>query len=145
MYSGEFVNRLVLAIDYLKHNGYPKQKDIAEKMGVNTSNLSQAIKGSDRYLTSSFMEKFFNTFKFFNEKWFVDGESDMLLEDYIEPFTFDDSIFDDHTKISDLFRLLIRNHDKLKENELYPLYRKFIVDDAETDDNNKESRDTLLG
>ena len=45
------------------------QKEISEKMGVNANSISQALKGNERYLTDSFMQKFALTFKELDFEW----------------------------------------------------------------------------
>lgn len=149
MYSKEVTDRLKEAVKYLKHNGFPTQKLIAKEVGYDPSNLSQALNGSTSYLTSNFIENFCSKFNF-DSLWILEGKNKMLKEgtgvkEPIKPFTFDDSIFDNPSRVSDLFRLLIRNHEKIKTNAIFPLYKKFIFEDGSVDELNKDSRNSLLG
>lgn len=78
----ELTKRLNQAVRYLVWKGYVSiqstQKDIAEKMGTTTSNVSAALKGSERFLTDGFVYRFSNAFKgIFNEKWIISGNGDM--------------------------------------------------------------------
>ena len=73
------------AVRYLVWKGYVSiqatQKDIAEKMGTTTSNVSAALKGSERFLTEGFVNRFCNSFKgIFNEKWIINGDGTMTNE-----------------------------------------------------------------
>lgn len=79
------MDRLNEAVRYLVWKGYVSiqstQKDIAEKVGTTTSNISAALKGSSRFLTDGFIQRFCSSFKgIFNEQWLLNGDGDMLLE-----------------------------------------------------------------
>ncbi len=71
-------NRLNECLTYLKRIRSIKiQKDIVDKMEMNKSTVSQALKGNERYLTDSFLEKFANTFNL-NPQYLIEGEGEML-------------------------------------------------------------------
>ena len=81
----ELSERLNQAVRYLVWKGYVSiqatQKDIAERMGTTTSNVSAALKGSKRFLTEGFVNRFSNAFKgIFNEKWIINGDGTMTNE-----------------------------------------------------------------
>ena len=81
----ELSERLNQAVRYLVWKGYVSiqatQKDIAERMGTTTSNVSAALKGSERFLTEGFVNRFSNAFKgIFNEKWIINGDGTMTNE-----------------------------------------------------------------
>ena len=80
----EMADRLNEAIRYLVWKGYVSiqstQKDIAEKVGTTTSNISAALKGSSRFLTDGFIQRFCSSFKgIFDEQWILSGVGNMLL------------------------------------------------------------------
>ena len=59
-------NRLDKAVAYLKGEQIIKtQKDISKKMGMSEETISRALKGLEKYLTDSFLEKFAYEFKDF--------------------------------------------------------------------------------
>ena len=73
------LNRLKKAISYLKGREIIfNQKDIVEKMGVNKSSVSSALRGNEKYLTNSFLIKFCNTFNCINYNWLITGKGNML-------------------------------------------------------------------
>jgi len=73
------LDRLKKAISYLKGNETIfNQKDIVEKMHVNKSSVSSALKGNEKYLTNSFLIKFCNTFGSINYNWLITGKGKML-------------------------------------------------------------------
>ncbi len=73
------------------------------------------------------------------ETWLLTGKKPMRSE--IGSIVLNEEAFNDPKIVSDLFRLLIRHHAILKQNDLYPLYKKFIVEDAEIDASIEEARD----
>ncbi|WP_373147761.1 S24 family peptidase [Parabacteroides distasonis] len=78
----ELAERLNKAVRYLVWKGYVSiqstQKDIAEKMGTTTSNVSAALKGSERFLTDGFLFRFNDAFKgAFSENWILNGEGEI--------------------------------------------------------------------
>lgn len=72
--------RLKAVFDYLKGQGIVhKQADLAEKLGVDKSNISHAMNGNERYLTNSFLIRLNKAFNnIFSDDWLVDGTGDML-------------------------------------------------------------------
>lgn len=78
----EKVERLKLAYEHLRSLGVlHKRKDLAEAMKTSESNISAAFKGSERFLTDSFLCRFNNRFdRLFNESWLLTGEGEMLNE-----------------------------------------------------------------
>nr|WP_299067079.1 hypothetical protein [uncultured Allomuricauda sp.] len=113
-------------------------KDLEYSKGV----VSQYYNGK-REISESFRKSFEN---YYNIKFsdFSDGKA-VEQKSKIEDFVLNDRSFYNPKAVSDLFRLLIRNHSLIKENEIYPLYRDFIIKDSKTDDLNDDSRYTLLG
>ena len=81
----ELTERLNQSVRYLVWKGYVSiqstQKDIAEKMGTTTSNISAALKGSDRFLTEGFISRFNVAFEgIFNEEWILTGKGEMAKD-----------------------------------------------------------------
>lgn len=68
------------AFNYLK--GIEKiknQKHAAQILKIADGNLSKALKGDERYLTDSFLERFNRTFGWiFNTEWLLTGDGEML-------------------------------------------------------------------
>lgn len=55
------------------------QKEIAERMNANPTNVNYAIKGNERYLTESFLNRFNNSFGgIFSHEWLIMGKGEML-------------------------------------------------------------------
>ncbi|WP_277640047.1 S24 family peptidase [Bacteroides graminisolvens] len=84
----ELTVRLNQAVRYLVWKGHVSiqstQKDIAEKMGTTTSNISAALKGNDRFLTEGFISRFNTAFKgTFNEEWILNGKGEMANDSAI--------------------------------------------------------------
>lgn len=78
----KMAERLNKAIRYLVWKGYisiqSTQKDVAEKIGTTTSNISAALKGSERFLTDKFVKRFCDSFDgIFNENWILYGIGNM--------------------------------------------------------------------
>jgi transcriptional regulator with XRE-family HTH domain len=72
-------NRLKKAVNYLKLEDIIKnQEDLAEKLGYDKASVSQALNGSKKYLTDSFIAKFCKKFNVINYDWLLTGEGDML-------------------------------------------------------------------
>jgi hypothetical protein len=70
--------RLALAIEELKKRGLVhKQQDVADKMGVNKSNLSKALKGE---VSGGFLRRFNSCFGgIFSDEWLASGSGSMLV------------------------------------------------------------------
>ena len=72
--------RFLKAYEYLKKYGIVNtQLDVATKIGAYSQNISRVFSGDDKYLTSSFLNKFNNAFNnIFNIEWLLTGEGEML-------------------------------------------------------------------
>lgn len=72
--------RFLKAYEYLKKYGIVNtQLDVATKIGAYSQNISRVFSGEDKYLTSSFLNKFNNAFNnIFNIEWLLTGEGEML-------------------------------------------------------------------
>lgn len=72
--------RFERAFNHLKGIGKIKtQKQAALMLGIDQGNLSNALKGIDKYLTDKFLEKFNETFGgIFNYDWLLTGKGEML-------------------------------------------------------------------
>ncbi len=75
----EPLDRLHQAIDYLKDKGkIHKQQDIADKLGIGKSYVSEAIKGKPRQFTKGFLARFASAYsEYINEEWLLTGEGVM--------------------------------------------------------------------
>ena len=80
--------RLALAIEELKRRGLVhKQQDVADKMGVNKSNLSKALKGE---VSGSFLRRFNSAFGgIFSDEWLASGDGAMLAHSISQSVTGD--------------------------------------------------------
>lgn len=73
-------NRLDRAVAYLKGEQIIKtQKDISKKMGMSEETISRALKGLEKYLTDSFLEKFACEFSL-NPEWLKNNNGSMLTQ-----------------------------------------------------------------
>ena len=73
-------NRLDRAVAYLKGEQIIKtQKDISKKMGISEETISRALKGLEKYLTDSFLEKFAYEFGL-NPEWLKNNNGSMLTQ-----------------------------------------------------------------
>ncbi|NDV84273.1 hypothetical protein [Bacteroides sp. 51] len=72
--------RLLKAYEYLRSKGVVHtQNDVAERVGSNRVNVSNAFRGQPKYLTDRFLRRFNAAFgEIFNLTWLVDGEGEML-------------------------------------------------------------------
>ena len=68
--------------DLLRFQGVVRtKKELAEKLGVNYSTISQAFNGSERYLTDNlFVFRIGTTFEEFSPEWLKTGEGEMLRD-----------------------------------------------------------------
>ncbi len=73
--------RLKTAFNHLKNSGLAHtQKDVSERMGSPTSNVSSAFNGVEKFLTTNFLRRFNSAYNnIFNEHWLLTGEGTMLL------------------------------------------------------------------
>lgn len=72
--------RLLKAYEYLRSKGVVHtQNDVAERVGSNRVNISNAFRGQPKYLTERFLKRFNRAFdEIFNNTWLIDGEGEML-------------------------------------------------------------------
>ena len=72
--------RFNAAFNYLKDKGLIKtQKDLADRIGSTSPNVSSALKGVDSVLTDRFLERFCLAFSdVFNDGWILNGTGEML-------------------------------------------------------------------
>mgnify|MGYP000876892093 FL=1 len=71
--------RVQAAIKYMISSGFAEnQKDLAEKIGFNATNLSQAKKGDERYLTEGLAQRLSTNNSGINLSWLLTGEGEML-------------------------------------------------------------------
>ncbi|MDR2653296.1 MAG: helix-turn-helix domain-containing protein [Prevotellaceae bacterium] len=71
--------RLKQAFYHLKCKNLVKsQLDLAERLGYDKSTISQALNGSEKYLTDAFIHKFCRAFDVINEDWLKTGQGEML-------------------------------------------------------------------
>lgn len=74
--------RVQAAIKHLISSGFAEnQKDLAEKIGFNATNLSQAKKGEERYLTEGLAQRLSTNNSGINLSWLLTGEGEMLTTD----------------------------------------------------------------
>lgn len=74
--------RVQAAIKYMISSGFAEnQKDLAEKIGFNATNLSQAKKGDERYLTEGLAQRLSTNNSGINLSWLLTGEGEMLNTD----------------------------------------------------------------
>lgn len=74
--------RLQTAYKYLINKGLVRsQVDCANKMGINKSTLSLALKGDQRYATNNFARNLCNTFPMLNVEWLINGTGEMIGEE----------------------------------------------------------------
>jgi hypothetical protein len=59
-------------------------QDVVNKMEINKSSMSLALKGDERYLTEKFITKFANIYGF-NKNWLWKGEGTMFANDALPP------------------------------------------------------------
>ncbi|MBR4533929.1 MAG: hypothetical protein IKO85_05235 [Bacteroidaceae bacterium] len=83
--------RINAAFGYLRENGIVRtQKELADKIGSTSPNVSSALKGVESVLTDSFLRRFYAAFSTsFNEEWIMEGVGDMLKS---QPRTEQDEI-----------------------------------------------------
>lgn len=76
-------NRLLQSIEYLKNNGKARtHEEIANRSGFARSNVSSAINGNPRYLTTGFLKRFARAYaEYINEDWLLTGEGEMVKVD----------------------------------------------------------------
>ena len=74
--------RVQTAIRHLISCGFAdSQKDLAEKIGFNATNLSQAKKGDERYLTEGLAQRLSTNNSGISLSWLLTGEGEMITTD----------------------------------------------------------------
>ena len=74
--------RAEAAINYLIDSGFAKnQKELAKKISFDPTNLSQAKKGVERYLTDGFAQRLCTNETGISLHWLLTGEGEMLRTD----------------------------------------------------------------
>lgn len=73
--------RLHQVIEYLKDNGkIHKQQDIADKMNLGKSQISEALKGKKSKFTEGFLRRFAEAYKeYISESWLLTGKGEMVV------------------------------------------------------------------
>lgn len=73
--------RLQKVVQTLIYKGVAStKKEVAELFGVQPSNLSKALNGDTKYLTSGLVEKISTNFDGISSSWLLTGEGSMLVE-----------------------------------------------------------------
>lgn len=103
------------AFNYLKSKGIVHtQKDLSKVIGIDQGNLSNALKGIDKYLTDSFLEKFNNAFNdIFNIEWLTTGEGNMLKDDSHQ---MQDRVADNYKSLVEKLHKIIREQEIIIES-----------------------------
>ena len=91
VYTEDVRKRFKKAISYLKGEQIiSTNQDVVNKMEINKSSMSLALKGDERYLTEKFITKFANLYHF-NKDWILKGEGTMRLNEVRgTKYTFED-------------------------------------------------------
>ncbi len=115
--TNDVFQRINEAIAFLKGKRIISlQKDIVEKLKMNKSTVSQALKGNERYLTESFAIKFCHAFDMINPNWLLNGKGEMLkAEDEIE-------FSEGSIKVEKIVDIIINNKDKFEKNLTFKNY-----------------------
>lgn len=78
--------RLRAVFNYLRYeNIVSTQKSFAESIGADKSNMSSALKGMERYLTDSLLERVLDAYPQINRAWLLTGEGEMLKKTSDKP------------------------------------------------------------
>lgn len=79
--------QLQSVFDYLRNIGrIHTRKELADKLGTRPESISQALNGSDRYLTDNLFKKIALEFgDVFSREWLESGEGEMLVSQSIGP------------------------------------------------------------
>lgn len=73
--------RLQKVVQTIVYKGFAStKKEVAELLGVQPSNLSKALNGDTKYLTSGLVEKIATNFDGISPSWLLTGEGSMLVE-----------------------------------------------------------------
>lgn len=76
-------------------------------------------------------------------KMHIDSKNSSNDNYEVNKLFLDDTIFEDETKMALFIRFLIRNHDKIKKDDIGALYIKKIEDEYQTEKNKQEAREIL--
>lgn len=75
--------RLKKIISYLKWNEIVKtQKDFANIIEINKTNLSSALNGKEEYLTDNLFDKVLKKFPEISKEWLLTGKGEMLKSEH---------------------------------------------------------------
>lgn len=79
--------QLQSVFDHLRNVGrIHTRKELADKLGTRPESISQALNGSDRYLTDNLFKKIALEFgDVFSREWLESGEGEMLVSQSIGP------------------------------------------------------------
>ena len=79
--------QLQSVFDHLRNIGrIHTRKELADKLGTRPESISQALNGSDRYLTDNLFKKIALEFgDVFSREWLESGEGEMLVSQSIGP------------------------------------------------------------
>lgn len=108
------LDRIHKAIAYLKGKQIiSKQQDIVEKMKVNKSSVSLALKGDERYLTDSFLIKFSEAFTI-DQDYLINGVGELEEDMYNKSFNEPPEKYKNDDKCKYLMELLEYKNDEIK-------------------------------
>ena len=114
-------NRLDRAVAHLKGKQIVKtQKDISKKMGMSEETISRALKGLEKYLTDSFLEKFAYEFGL-NPEWLKNNNGSMLIQKEQKEVPEED---DDEEEEDDELALFLREERKNYDLTLTDIHEK---------------------
>lgn len=107
-----------IAFEYLRSKGVVHtQKDVCAIMGVGKENISRAFNGNEKYLTSSFVQRFNESFGLiFNEGFLLNGEGEMLRNSNVAlvPEDTEGELYTENSHgtkfyaVGDIFRMEVR-------------------------------------
>lgn len=104
-------NRLDIAVAYLKGERIIKtQKDISKKMGMSEETISRALKGLEKYLTDSFLEKFAYEFSL-NPEWLKNNSGSMLIQQEQKEVTEEEEEEEEDDELALFLREERKNYD----------------------------------
>lgn len=104
-------NKLDRAVAYLKGEQIIKtQKDISKKMGISEETISRALKGLEKYLTDSFLEKFAYEFGL-NPEWLKNNNGSMLTQQEQKEVPDEDEEDEEEDELALFLREERKNYD----------------------------------
>lgn len=106
-------DRFCAAYEYLRNRGiFHTQQELADRMRASNSNISSALKGSEKVLTDKFLRRFNHAVgDVFNIEWLIAGENDMLRP--IEPSTQASAPEGDKVISADVWRVIEQQAESL--------------------------------